>query len=243
MTAQSNPKIGEIDNDEKIVIALKYIFGLIGLKGENLPNPEQKMILIDFIKSQLKKYSPDEMVVAFKMLVAGQLTIEGEHYQNFNAMYLAKVMNKYNEIRLAAIRHSEKNKPEPVVDPNQKSVEFAKLVQQSIKFYKKTGQLTFGIIPAKIVYDFLNDLKVVEMTPEDKVRISNKATEISRHNYERRKFTNINTERKLHSLIQDVGFDIAKKDEIRFIAYQIAVAELVEKRNDLIEIIQNYIDK
>ncbi len=101
--ATQDTTIRELTDDEPIRQSLRYVFALIGLKAENLPTDIQKMVLLEFIQTELKTFTPAEIKLAFKMAVAGELNVELSHFQNFNAMYLANVMNAYKEKRGAAL--------------------------------------------------------------------------------------------------------------------------------------------
>jgi len=101
--ATQDTPIGKLTNDEPIRQSLRYVFALIGLKAENLPTEIQKMVLLEFIQTELKLFTPTEIKLAFRMAVAGELNVELSHFQNFNAMYLANVMNAYREKRGAAL--------------------------------------------------------------------------------------------------------------------------------------------
>jgi len=101
--ATQDTPIRNLIDDEPIRQSLRYVFALIGLKAENLPTDIQKMVLLEFIQTELKQFTPEEIKLAFRMAVAGELNVEISHFQNFNAMYLANVMNAYKEKRGAAL--------------------------------------------------------------------------------------------------------------------------------------------
>jgi len=97
--------------------ALKYIFGLTGLKAENLPNDEQRIILLEFIRTEFKNWTCDEFVNAFRLLVAGHLDFDGNHYQNFNAMYFSNVMAAYKAKKIDVLKYIKQPEPVKQIDP------------------------------------------------------------------------------------------------------------------------------
>jgi hypothetical protein len=97
------------------------VFALIGLKAENLPTDVQKIVLLEFIQTELKHFTPEELKLAFRMAVAGELNVEISHFQNFNAVYLANVMNAYKEKRGLAL--TEMNQKLKALEPKKEPTE------------------------------------------------------------------------------------------------------------------------
>lgn len=101
--ASKDTQIRNLTDQESIKMSLRYIFTLVGLRSENLPSELQKMVLVEFIESEFAWITPEEMKLAFRMAVAGQLDVEVNHYQNFSSVYFATIANAYREKRGAAI--------------------------------------------------------------------------------------------------------------------------------------------
>jgi hypothetical protein len=101
--ATKDTKIRNLTDHEAVKMSLRYIFTLVGIKGENLPSELQKMVLIEFIESEFGWMTPEEMKLAFRMAVAGKLDVDVNHFQNFSPVYFAAVVNAYREKRGAAM--------------------------------------------------------------------------------------------------------------------------------------------
>jgi hypothetical protein len=119
--ATQDTPIRDLTNDEPIRQSLRYVFALIGLKAENLPTDVQKIVLLEFIQTELKHFTPEELKLAFRMAVAGELNVEISHFQNFNAVYLANVMNAYKEKRGLAL--TEMNQKLKALEPKKEPTE------------------------------------------------------------------------------------------------------------------------
>lgn len=119
--ATQDTQIQNLVDDESIRQSLRYVFALIGLKAENLPTDIQKVVLLEFIQTELKHFTPEEIKLAFRMAVAGELNVEISHFQNFNAMYLSNVMNAYKEKRGAAL--TEMNQKLRALEPKKEPTE------------------------------------------------------------------------------------------------------------------------
>jgi hypothetical protein len=123
--ATQDTPIRDLTNDEPIRQSLRYVFALIGLKAENLPTDVQKIVLLEFIQTELKHFTPEELKLAFRMAVAGELNVEISHFQNFNAVYLANVMNAYKEKRGLAL--TEMNQKLKALEPKKEPTEAEKI--------------------------------------------------------------------------------------------------------------------
>jgi hypothetical protein len=161
------PKIRDIDpgDDEPIKQVFRYIFTLIGLKAENIPDDIQKAVLLNFIRTDLAQYGVEEFRIAFHLLVKNELDMEPQHFQNFNPLYLAQVMAAYDDHRKQVFKklreaEAENEKPKEMT-PEEKYEAHEGFVNGTILFawdyFIKTGTLTFGICPWGIIYKCLTE--------------------------------------------------------------------------------------
>lgn len=116
--ASKDTQIRNLTDHESIKMSLRYIFTLVGLKSENLPSELQKMVLVEFIESEFGWMTPEEMKLAFRMAVAGQLDVEINHFQNFSSVYFAAVANAYREKRGAALVEFNQKMLDMTTKPN-----------------------------------------------------------------------------------------------------------------------------
>lgn len=176
------------DND--IASALVFTFALIGLPDESIPKGLKKTFLIEFIRSNYKYYSVEEIKTAFIMLVRGDLSDKKpNHYNNFSPEYFGTVMSLYKAHREKACLElqlaSKKSKPEIPYEPN--SIEKVHIQQEFdlnvvapiFDKYKQFGKLDLGMTPAKMVYNSLIDYhKIIQFTKDQKNEIKSYAREI-----------------------------------------------------------------
>jgi len=97
---------------------LVYIFKLIGLTKNNIPDKEAALIIISRIKKKYGIYSISDLKLAFEMLSDGELKdtkrfvngalVDLEHYQNFNWVYVRIVMDAFLKVRGSAIIKNRK---------------------------------------------------------------------------------------------------------------------------------------
>lgn len=77
----------------------------VGIRQANIPNNEEKAILIDHILTEFSGHTCAEIKVAFEMAIAGKLedidskgnvsTLDATCYENFSCLYFSKIMNSY----------------------------------------------------------------------------------------------------------------------------------------------------
>lgn len=101
--ASRDTQIRNLTDQNSIILSLRYIFTLVGIRSENLPSELQKMVLVEFIESEFGWMTPEEMKLAFRMAVTGELDVEVNHFQNFSSLYFATIANAYREKRGAAL--------------------------------------------------------------------------------------------------------------------------------------------
>lgn len=111
--AVSVPRICHIDRDiekedartlnkviEEIKGALRYGMVMIGLRAENIPAEEEKIVLIEYIMENYGGHTAEEIKLAFKMAVQGKLGLKPSEikcYENFSPLYLTTIMDAYRD--------------------------------------------------------------------------------------------------------------------------------------------------
>lgn len=248
--AYHQQKIRNIESDESIRQVLRYVFTLIGIRAENIPNDVQKSVLINYIKNDLKHYSVEDIRIAFHLMLKNELDCESNHYQNFNPMYLAQVMNAYNKHRKNVIHEfkqiemEQKQKQEQELSPEQmfeKSIQFYRnCIVNPYNFYLKTGEITFGIIPYSVIYESLTEgLHVFELTNEQKNAIHQQAKKDVELNVKREtQHSSLESRKKIRDLrdaIEKLGFETALKTEIISRCHQLSIIKFFEscKKNNI----------
>ena len=102
-----NLEIQRINNtsDEEIKIALFYAIKLVGIDAKKLTK-ENMELMVNFLRNNFKTLHFKELKEAFEVGVTGALDVDLTHYQNFNALYVSKVLQAFK-------RYQQKNYKPP----------------------------------------------------------------------------------------------------------------------------------
>jgi len=254
VAANTGIKIRDLDDVEPIKQSLRYIFALIGLKAENLPSDLQKAVLIDFIKSEMKSFNTEEMKLAFRMAAAQKLNVDLTHYQNFNAVYFADVMNAYQKMKNSAQKEFNQQKNE-LTEPIEPTSETKKrlfwqfvddcIVKKWIEFNEKHS-INWGTISTRTVFETLeNELGLIALTINEKRDIYLRAEPIVKGELKSKSFNKLSQvqhARKIIETIENGERHIEFNDMVQTKSREIAIREYFEKLKnnniDFIDIIE-----
>jgi hypothetical protein len=182
-------KVG-VSKDEDLNKAFVFCFAMIGLNEDQYPKGLRRSILTEFVRSNYRFHSVEEIKTAFIMLVKGDFgDKKPNHYNNFSPEYFGSVMALYKTHRENAKIHllniENKKAPEKPYIPN--SIERIKIQREFdevvltpiFQNYKLTGKIHFGATPSKIIYNSLVGFhKVIEFTNEQKKEIKTQAIKV-----------------------------------------------------------------
>lgn len=133
-TALTDQRIVRMDDVEPLKQALRYAMVLVGIKANNVPNANEKMVLLQFIVNNYGGHTPAEIRLAFDLAVAGELDVEDvKCYENFSPLYFAGIMNAYR--KWAKPRHGEIKPPQKEIGPDEKltiNIEYAAYLQKQV---------------------------------------------------------------------------------------------------------------
>lgn len=210
----------------------------------------QKAVLIDYIQTELKDYSADEIRIAFRLALNGQLNVEISHFQNFSALYIAQIMKAYSEHRAKAMIEFNRKIDRAQLQPTEPSPEeqarnFWGFVDSFIveKFEKYKGKKiiegTFtGFEPVFNVLE--KDLKLLQIPVKKKFEIRERAIQIQKERVQTRRPKSMEQARDFRKLAEqalEIGFENTFEHEIKKICFEIAVREfydaLIESGTDL----------
>ena len=93
----SGVKIRQLVNTVPLKQGLAHCFKLTGLK--TLPDKMETQVLIDFVISSYGGLCAPELTHAFKLGCSKKFECDMNHYQNFSAEYLGRVLKAYSEYR------------------------------------------------------------------------------------------------------------------------------------------------
>lgn len=176
--ASTKTPIAEID-DAKLVENLSLLFKRIAMDvGYIIPQNENDW---NYIQSRLldilKRYHSDmtlaDIKIAFELATTGELdeflpkdkhgNPDKNHYQQFNADYLSKILNAYRRKQNGVIHKAYKALPEPKKEltPEEKRYYHNQVVARCREVflqYKYTGRFVLGVTNGMLIYDWLRKL-------------------------------------------------------------------------------------
>lgn len=77
---------------------LRYVLVLVGLKADNWPVDEEKVVLVNHVFNHYGQHTLGEIRLAFEMALAGGLDLERRDipcYENFSCQYFSRILNSY----------------------------------------------------------------------------------------------------------------------------------------------------
>lgn len=249
-------KIRDLSDLEPLKQALRYVMTLIGLKSENMPSESQKMVLIDFIQSELGNFTPDEIKLAFKLAASKKINCDIDHFQNFNAVYIGKVMQCYVEYKGKAMlefqiqNQNDEKDHEP--DEHEKMMlfyDFAEtFIVQKFEKYRNTGILEGTINGYATIFKALEDtLGFINMTIEEKKQVYDLAVSLHKKKVETRKASSKDEAKRFRLLAEKVLADGHEKTydaELKKMCYEICVKsfydDCIKQNKDLRQLIEQF---
>lgn len=109
-------KLAIEEQKERVKGALRYSMILVGIKAHNMPDEEEKQVLINFVLQNFGDHTAEEVKMAFDMAVSGKLDVDATSYENFSPAFFSKVMNAFRKWASQEHRQisseNDKNKPE-----------------------------------------------------------------------------------------------------------------------------------
>lgn len=154
------------------IVLLKWS-KFLGIK--EVPDEEQIVMLIIFVKEHFNNFTIPMVKEAFNLAIARKLpNVEPEHYQNFSPVYVGGILKAYYDYteraRRAYISASGKvDADQFVVKKSDAEEGMPSLVKLCVEDPERIG--TSG----EVVYDYLVELKLLELSNEEKKDIMEKA--------------------------------------------------------------------
>lgn len=232
--ASTKKQIAEID-DETLIAKTGQMFRFIAMDvGFIIPTENRDdwtyicTRLLDLLKRYYSQLTLSEVKLAFELLITGELddylpkdrdgNAERKHYQQFNADYLAKVLNAYCRKQNQVIGKAYTALPEPKKELSLEQIRYYR--NQSVMTclmcflrYKYTGRLVFGLTDEMFVYKWLLGVGLADEVKE---------TEDDR----KQAFAKYMYRAAIGMVNQYTAFNVRKKGidspEIDFTAYEVA---------------------
>ena len=249
-------RICDLSDLEPLKQALRYVMTLIGIKAENMPSESQKMVLFDFVKSELGYFTPEEFRIAFKLAASKKLNCDVEHFQNFSAAYVGRIMDAYNTYKANAMREYKAQLEQAPIDvemsEDEKRLIFYEFLETYVvkKFekYRETGVLEGTISGFSAVFSALEGkLNLIQMTLDEKKQVYEMAKSFHQQLNEKKKPSSKDEARSIRVLAEKVlkeGYDNVFEGEIKKMCYEMCVKtfydDLIKNKRDLRQIIEQF---
>ena len=108
------PKVNAA-SDHELRMMITYIQTAIGIKS--IPNDIEDLVMLNYIRHSLSKFTLDELMIAFTLLADSKLDLNIDHFQSFNTLYLGRVMESYSRFRFRYLTPAEQAEaPKQVTD-------------------------------------------------------------------------------------------------------------------------------
>lgn len=135
-----------------------------------LPLKDETKLFVEYISEHFYRLSIMEIDNAFKLATSGSLDIDAEHYQSFSVIYISKIINSYKRYigKYILDYQNQLDEQETKVDSPSEDEKLKLLIESILEnfenFKKDPSYNHFGYIS----YDFLKNLGLIEISPEEK---------------------------------------------------------------------------
>ena len=236
--ASTKTQIAELDEKvfaEKATQILRFVAMDVGY---NIPQNATdwgyiQIRLLDIIKRYYSQLTLTDLKLAFELATTGELDDylpkdskgkpDKNHYQNFNADYFAKILNAYKRKQSEVVEKAYNAVPKPKKEISPDEIRYYENIrkqnnQRIFLRYKYRGELIFGILDEKMIYDWLLSVglanPVAETEQDRKQALTRFLDKAARNMLEPYKVFDIRTKGINSPEIDFTAFEIARRREI-----------------------------
>lgn len=174
--AVSGKKIINSSLDElKQVLRLAML--KLGMRGNNLPDEEEKQVLLLHIVENYGTHTCAEITLAFDLAISGKLNVDAKAYENFSCLYVSSIINAYREwSKDLAVKYIEKKSKLALPYEHRDSLSDEEMEQWISEWdIEKLNNLkSVSYIPV-LFYDWMVRNDKILVTPEGKKQYFQKA--------------------------------------------------------------------
>jgi uncharacterized protein YnzC (UPF0291/DUF896 family) len=156
-------------SDEQIKQVLRLAMVLIGLRAQNWPNDEEKIILLGFIRANFYQHKIGELRLAFELAVSGKLDL-GENgatcYENFSCEYVGRIMRAYRKWASQEHESLPVNPTAGLLEYRMPRIDWAEEWEYLKEKAKSVGVENIVIVTQ--IYDYLVENGILKLTKEEK---------------------------------------------------------------------------
>lgn len=163
--ARKLPRIKD-ETRENITQVLRYVFVLLGFRGDNLPDRNESAVFMDYFLDGNLNYSLMDIKNAFVLYVKGKLDYSTSHFQHFSIMFLESVMQSYSRYRnLLPVSNSLQLETETELT----ETEINRLVKNgcidAFDLFKKTGNY---VDYANVTFNYLDKAGLIQYSDDER---------------------------------------------------------------------------
>lgn len=168
-------QIRDIKSDDvewrKIRSALNQASLLIGASA--LMTNDEYFMMKDFLTTDGKDFSAEEILIAFKKLAAKTITVNEQHFGKLSAVYLGSVLKAFREHRHKALAQELKSRPKvekEATEEEKKKIREEFLQRCLFKPYDEieySGTFDIDLHTCSTLFRLFRRASLIECTPED----------------------------------------------------------------------------
>lgn len=173
-----NDKPIKKSSTEELKQALRYVMVLVGIRANNLPVDEEKLILLNHIQRYFGMYTIAEIRLAFELAIVGELDLKPDEvkcYENFSCEYVSRILKSYGKVHKKAVEFDEKRYKPAAAIPAPDDYTNAELVDLFYQDFLK-GNYNPKIVSER-VYDIAFKNCGLKLTEEQMLKIIGEAKE------------------------------------------------------------------
>jgi hypothetical protein len=121
--------------------SIKHMIGVLAMTlGVTVPTDEEYFIIEQYLRRELGRFSPEEILLAYTLYIQDRLNVKYERTYQINVAHIERVMLEYRKIRFDNIKqHQEEKRMMTAKELEQQTINgFLKLVER----YRKQGEHT-----------------------------------------------------------------------------------------------------
>lgn len=223
-------KVGE-SSMEELSQALRLIMLKLGIRSNNLPSQEEKMVLIEHICNRYGTHALEEIKLAFDMAMIGKLDGEFRCYENFSCDYVSHVMKAYRKWAKEEYKQIPQLPPIPAKKENLSDFSMLRWLAQEIRFIR-TGK-PFELVPLEL-YDYLDKRGKIPATNEEKFEYMRKAAawragQLQKDAERKSSVDNLRSLEKFRTMRQNDNFSADEFEKLKAIAKKLVFFDLAMK--------------
>lgn len=154
-------------SDDEIKEPLRYCMLLTGIRSQNMPVDEEKLVLINFIRKEFGTHHIGELSACFNAAFKGEFEVDTCCYENFSVEYFTRIFKAYRAWVVDKVKGFKPIEPElPAIE--QKHGDSWGEIWERLIVEDWEGNQFYELAPWSAIYDWLKKEQGVTPT-EDQI--------------------------------------------------------------------------